>query len=149
MVNQSGLGAAEHWPAYADPAGRYRVRHPPDWTLVSESADRTVIQDPGSRAVLSIEYSARDCAVAESELRQRRLNFYLIREFSREIGGRHARIFEFRDTISNSIEFRTFLPAEGACCELKWTRPAGSDGHNFESTQEAMLSTFDFLTNRS
>ena len=149
MANEPGLEAAEHWPAYADPEGRYSLRRPPDWTVTSESVERIVIKDPGSRAEVAIEYSNRDCAAAESELRQRRLNFYLVREFTRAVGGREAHVFEFRDTISNIKEFRAFLPSEGACCELKWTRPAGSDSERFESTLDAILSTVDFVAHRS
>ncbi|MDQ2945754.1 MAG: hypothetical protein M3Y27_07400 [Acidobacteriota bacterium] len=149
MENKSGLEAPENWPVYADPEGRYSLRHPTDWTVTIENAELTVIKDPGSLAEIAIEYSNRDCAAAESELRQRRLNFYLVREFTRAVGGREAHVFEFRDTISNIKEFRGFLPSEGACCELKWTRPAGSDSERFESTLEAILSTVDFVTHRS
>ena len=149
MANQSGLEAAEHWPVYADPEGRYSLRRPTDWTVTRESTERTLIKDPGSRAEIAIEYSIRDCAAAESELRQRRLNFYLVREFTRAVGGREARVFEFRDTISNIKDFRTFLPSGAACCELKWAHSAGPDSERFESTLEAMLSTFDFVTHRS
>lgn len=139
----------EDWPPYADPAGRYSVRRPPDWTVTNASADRTVLQDRGLRAQFAVEYSARDCAAAESELRERRLNYYLIREYTRMIGGREARVFEFRDTVANIREFRAFAQLAGVCCELKWTRPAGSPGQEFESTQEAMLFTFDFIDNPS
>ncbi len=149
MASQADIGKAKDWPLYADPEGRYSLRYPVGWTATRATGDRAVIAATGSGAEFVIEYSARDCAEAESELRQRRLNYYLVREFTRTVGSHEVRVFELRDTISNLREFRTFVTVEGACCEVRWARPAGSESPNFESAQEAMLSTLDFTSSRS
>lgn len=149
MAPKPGFDNAADWPAYADPLGRYSVRYPPGWGVMQESADRVSIREPGIQAELAIEYAARDCGAAEAELRQRRLNYYLVGESSRVIAGRQTAILELRDTVSNRREFCAFVAGPSVCCQLRWTRPAGSSGQNFESIQEAMLSTFDFITHRS
>jgi hypothetical protein len=149
MEEHSHLGAAKGWLTYDDPQGRYALRFPHEWEVQRDTADRTVIKEPGSRAEFLISYLAEDCAVAQSKLRGRRLNYYFLREFTRSIAGREALTLEFRDTVSNVREFRALFPAERGCCELKWTRAEGSQGIEFESTLETMLSTFDFVSKKS
>ena len=149
MEEDSHVDTAKDWLAYDDPEGRYVLRFPHEWKVQRESADRTVIKEPGSRAEFAISYLAEDCTVAQSMLRGRRLNYYFLREFTRSIAGREALTLEFRDTISNIREFRALFPAERGCCELKWTRSEGSEGLEFESTLETMLSTFDFVSKMS
>ncbi len=149
MDDHPQLEAAKDWLVCADPQGRYILRFPHEWKVHRESADRTVVKEPGSRAEIAISYLAEDCAVAQSMLRGRRLNYYFIREFTRSIAGREALTLEFRDTISNVREFRALFPAERGCCELKWARSEGSQGLEFESTLETMLTTFEFASKKS
>ena len=149
MEEHSFPDAAKDWLVYADPQGRYVLRFPQGWKVQRESADRTVVKQQSSGAEFAINYLAEDCAVAQSKLRGRRLNYYFIREFTRSIAGREALTLEFRDTISNIREFRALFPAEGGCCEQKWTRSEGSQGLEFESTLETMLATFEFVSKKS
>src|SRR5229473_1876026 len=141
MDEHSHLEAAKDWPIYADPQGRYVLRHPHDWMVHRESAERTVVKEQGSRAEFAISYLAEDCAVAQSMLRGRRLNYYFIREFTRSIAGREALTLEFRDTISNVREFRALFPAERGCCELKWARSAASHCTDFQPAAQTILPT--------
>ena len=139
---------ARDWLAYTDPLGRYVLRVPRTWKAEEESTERTRVREPGSRAELTISYLAEDCAVAQSKLRGRRLNYYLVREMTRSIAGQEASTFEFRDTVSNTREFRALIPAERGCCELKWTRSEGMPGKELEATLETMLGTLEFVSKK-
>jgi hypothetical protein len=134
---------------YQDPQRRFVLQLPQGWKIQKDTPDRTVIKEQRSLAELAVSYLAEDCAVAQSKLRARRLNYYFIREFTRTIADREALVFEFRDTITNVREFHAFLPVDKVCCELKWTRPESSQGPEFDPTLEEILSTFRFGPNKS
>src|SRR6266849_473465 len=105
-MTQSEGDAFKDWRAYSDPAGRFVVRYPPEWTISGEQPDTVRIQEPGRLAEFSIKYSEIDCITAQSNLRARRLNYYLVREFIRQVARHPANALEFRDTISNRRDFR-------------------------------------------
>src|SRR5258708_8365318 len=87
MDDHPQLEAAKDWLVCADPQGRYILRFPHEWKVHRESADRTVVKEPGSRAEIAISYLAEDCAVAQSMLRGRRLNYCFIPQFTPSISG--------------------------------------------------------------
>lgn len=149
MGNQLNSEAAEGWPVFEDSQRRFFLRRPPDWDVLSESPDITVVRDKNLFAELTIAFLESDCANAQNTLRARRLNYYFVREFKRSLAGLEVAVLEFRDTISNVREFHVFSPAERRCCHLRWRRSERSEGLKLEPVLETMLSTFRFLTTRS
>lgn len=137
------------WLAFEDPQNRFLLRLPANWKVLSDSPDNFVIQEPNRRAELAIAFLDGDCAAAQNSLRARRLNYYLIREYTRSIGGLETTAFEFKDTISNIREFHAFCRVGRRCCHLRSRRSEGSEGLQLESTLETMLSSFEFTTNKS
>src|SRR6266496_26547 len=125
-------GSFTEWPAFTDPAGRFALLYPPDWSILNVEPDRTVFQAPGRLTEFSVGFSGRDCEAARAQARARRLNYFLVREFTRHISGQDAVALEFRDTVSNRRDFRAFVPVQGRCCELQWARSEQSEGQKFE-----------------
>jgi len=149
MEKQVDSDPAEGWSVFEDPERRFLLRYPAQWRVLIDNPDRTLIQEKSLSAELAIVFFDGDCATSLSALRTKRLNYYLVREFTRPIAGIETTILEFRDTISNVREFHAFLPAERRCCQLRWRRSERPEGLRLEPTLENMLFTFKFLTRKS
>lgn len=149
MEKQFNSRDIDGWPVFEDAQGRFLLRKPPDWQVLVNSPDDTTVRDSHLLTELFIAFLDSDCAVAQSALRTKRLNYYFVREFQRSITNLQVDVLEFRDTISNFREFHVFLPAERRCCHLRWRRSELSEGFKLEPVLETILSTFKLLTTKS
>jgi hypothetical protein len=133
----------DHWTVYTEPQGRYRLRHPPDWAVRAGDNETVSIESPTNEAGLTVRLSPIDCRATSAALKERRLNYYFVRERSASVSDQTALTLEFRDTITNEQDYRTLVPSKGGCYELAW-RQSTAEGDP-RAVFASIVKTFEIL----
>jgi hypothetical protein len=138
--------ATMNWKEYTNMQYNYHLRYPPLWTVRQDNPNSISIIDPATKMRFATIVLSMDCNSMRSKITQQtNFNYFLTKEYQKQVSGRNGSAYEFLDTIDGIRETHILVTEGDTCYDLILQRSAGPDSKHQDTILEMILSSFELL----